>query len=213
MHVVVIYTNTAFYFAADAALQGEVMSMRQAFAQAWKRKVRIIQWGLFSGVVGFGINLVGEKLGLFGKILSVLGSIAWSLAIVFAIPVMVRNDVGPVEVLKRSSSLFRKTWGENMTFGISIGSITVFIVMLLLVLPIIPLMFAFLSGAITVAALASIIAALVIVLFLLVSYLGTLQVIFNAALYRYAEYGDYVGPFNKEMVEHAFVPKKKFLSI
>src|SRR2546427_2506436 len=43
--------------------------------------------------------------------------IAWTLACYFVVPVLAFEDLTPIDALKRSSKLFRDTWGEKVIGG------------------------------------------------------------------------------------------------
>ena len=46
---------------------------------------------------------------------------AWSLVTFLAVPVIAIEGTGPFETLKRSASLFRERWGQQITGNIAIG--------------------------------------------------------------------------------------------
>lgn len=205
--------NLAFYEAADASLRGEYIKVREALARAWSRKWRVLQWVVFSTIVGFGLSLIRERLGIFGKIFSFIGSLAWGLATIFAVPLLIRHDVSPFDIVKNSADLFKKTWGENVVAGLSLG---VFVIISLFVLGIIPgaiLVGLVSAGIISIGLAVGLGAIAFLLLVVAITYLSTLQTIFTVALLRYAEHGDYVGPFTQEMLAEAFVPKPKFLKL
>ena len=212
LQIVLIYCNTAFYYAADSALKGEVLSLKQAFGLSWKRRVRILQWSVFNAVVGFGFQTVGQKLGIVARIFSFVGSLAWALATVFAVPVLVTQDLGPVEVVKKSSALFKKTWGENMTMGLTIGMLAGISLLGFLIVPI-PVTVALLGLGASTAVFVVLGSLWALALIFVIAYFGTMQAVFNAALYRYAEFGDYMGPFTEQMMQEAFIPRRKVLGL
>jgi len=46
---------------------------------------------------------------------------AWSLVTFLAVPVIAIEGTGPFETLKRSASLFKSRWGQQITGNIAIG--------------------------------------------------------------------------------------------
>ena len=46
---------------------------------------------------------------------------AWSLVTFLAVPVIAIEGTGPVGTLKRSASIFRERWGQQITGNIAIG--------------------------------------------------------------------------------------------
>ena len=47
---------------------------------------------------------------------------AWSLVTFLAVPVIAIEGTGPFETIKRSASLFRERWGQQITGNIAIGA-------------------------------------------------------------------------------------------
>src|SRR5438477_383982 len=58
----------------------------------------------------------------------VLASFIVPLAVFLVVPVIVVERVGPIEALRRSSALFRKTWGERTIAGFGFGFVYVLFV-------------------------------------------------------------------------------------
>jgi len=48
--------------------------------------------------------------------------VGWGLITAFVIPLMVYQDIGPIDAIKRSGAIFKKTWGENLirVFGVGL---------------------------------------------------------------------------------------------
>ena len=108
---------------------------------------------------------------------------AWSLVTFLAVPVIAIEGTGPIETLKRSASIFRQRWGQQITGNIAIGGA----VFLLGVLPsaiLIVAGVALWSSASFLGALLVVIGAIGLAISMLVSQ--ALSGIFGVALYRYA---------------------------
>lgn len=128
-------------------------------------------------------------------------SIVWALACHFVVPVLAFEDLGPIDAFKRSSKLFRDTWGEKVIGGFSFS-----LVSLLLMLPGIGLWFvAMILGGIKGMIFGL---ALMILYFLLLSvFMSAVQGVFNAALYRYACFKQVPPAFSQELITSAWTPK------
>jgi hypothetical protein len=114
--------------------------------------------------------------------------------------VIALEGTGPLETLKRSSSLFKSRWGEQVTGNIAIGG-AVFL------LGILPSMILIAAG-ILIWASASFAGALLVVVGVIgfaiaVLINSALNGIFGVALYRYALGGETVGGFTAEELESA----------
>ena len=49
---------------------------------------------------------------------------AWNVLTFLTVPIIVFEDVGPVNALKRSGTLLKQTWGENIIAQIGLGLIS-----------------------------------------------------------------------------------------
>ena len=202
------FVGSAFYVAADAALQGERMPFKVAFGQAWQNRLLITKWAVFAGLIGFVINQLEQRLNFVGSLVARVFGVAWSLATVFAVPVLVRRKLSPVQALKYSGSLFKKTWGEQLVAESALGAVMVIPVLLVSAIGF-SLLLQVSAEVITVAFAVKIACALLVLLVALGSYVMAVEAIFNAALYRYADTGDYVGPFSHELINGAYRSKKR----
>jgi len=112
-----------------------------------------------------------------------------------------------VDASKRSGSLLKKTWGEQIIGNFGIGLIfglLIFGAIVGLGIPVAIMIAA--SGSVIVAILGIALIVLVVVgLSLLSSALGG---IYTAALYRYAVEGQISDQFSPELIQGAFKPKR-----
>ena len=133
-----------------------------------------------------------------------VGNMAWSLITFLVVPILVVEGVGPIEAIKRSASLLRKTWGEQIVGNFSIGLVVglTFLAVLLAGGAVVVLLF-------SVAELLGVLALMVLVAGLIILGLigSALSGIFNVALYRYAAGEDSSRFFPQETLEGAFRQK------
>jgi hypothetical protein len=111
------------------------------------------------------------------------------------------EDLTPIDAVKRSSKLFRDTWGEKVVGGFSLS-----LVSMVLMLPGIGLWLA----AIYLGGLTGLLIGtpLMILYFLLLSvFMSAVGGIFNAALYRYACFKQVPPAFSQELIASAWAPK------
>jgi hypothetical protein len=112
---VATFFNVAFYHEALRAFAGEVISLQRGWNFALGRLGPILSWSLLAGTVGLIIRAIEERLGWLGKIVMGLLGTAWSVAAVFAIPVIVRRpQSNPLAVLRDSAAMLKRTWGEAL---------------------------------------------------------------------------------------------------
>lgn len=50
-----------------------------------------------------------------------LGGVAWAIATFLVVPVIVAEDLGPVEAVKRSSEVLKSTWGTSVRSTLRFG--------------------------------------------------------------------------------------------
>jgi hypothetical protein len=202
------FFNVAFYHEILAALGGEPVSLGRGLRFAGTRWKGILMWSLFAGLVGLIIKTLEQKLDLIGRLVARLLGLAWSVASIFVIPVLVRESrsANPVDMLRQSAGILKRTWGEmligyvGLTFGnalIGIGSVLL------------------LCGAlITSIALQTywIVAGAGLVWLVTIvawSYLVSVAShVYRGALYLYAAEGVVAEPYNQELLDAAWKFKK-----
>jgi hypothetical protein len=84
--------------------------------------------------VGALLTLVSERVPLGGKIAALVANVSWSLATLFAIPVLAYENLGPVATLRRSARLFRDRWAEQTAGLASTAIVTWFVTLPFVVL-------------------------------------------------------------------------------
>lgn len=183
-YFVVFFCNTALIGAAIMRLSGQDPTVKDGFRIAFQHIRSILGYALIASTVGIILNWLSEKAGFLGQIAVSFVGLAWNLATFLVVPVLVMEEVGPIDAIKRSTQLLKQTWGEqiagnlsiNFIFGLTAVFVSLVAVPLLILLGIaqqyIPL--AILGGTFL----------LVLVTLHLVS--TTLSSIYTAAVYQYA---------------------------
>jgi hypothetical protein len=207
-YTISIYFNTGLVGAAMIRLDGGDPTLSDGFRIANERLTTIIGYAAISATVGMILRVIEERSGIIGDIVAGIIGAVWNVATFLVIPVLVVNNVGPIEAVKESASLLKKTWGEQITGGFSIGGIFFLFYLLIIAAGI---LLAAAIGSVTESAMLVGIVVVVMVIALLV--LGTIQSaisgIYQAALYRYAAMGVAPDNFDIETIQGAFKPKRK----
>lgn len=200
-YFVMVFFNVALVGVANSRLMGGTWTFRDGIELAWARKGTILQWALVAATVGVILRSLEERLGLIGRLIMRIIGIAWTLACYFVVPVLAFEDRTPIEAFKRSSKLFRDTWGEKVIGGFSLS-----LVSLVLMLPGIGLWFAaMVLGGIKGLLIGTV---LMILYFLMLSvFMSAVQGVFNAALYRYACFKQVPPAFDHDLIASAWAPK------
>ncbi|MBY0513058.1 MAG: hypothetical protein K2P78_04000 [Gemmataceae bacterium] len=204
-YFVTVFCNSALLSCAFLRFEGENPTVADGFGAAVARLPQILAWALVSATVGVVLKVVEqapEKAGAF--VASILGT-AWSIMTFFVVPVLVVEKVGPVDAVKRSMKLLRKTWGEALVGRGGIG-----LIMFLLAIPIILVAVAgvyFLVTGLVPVGVALL--AVAVVAFLMHMAVGSaLHTILLAALYEYADRGYVPNGFDRHNFESAFEPNR-----
>ena len=203
--VIGIYFSVGLAAAADMIFRGQEATVADGLAVSRSRLSQIAGWAAVSTVVAIVLSLLENQGGLAGAIFGRLLDIGWSLITFLAVPVIALEGTGPFETLKRSASLFKSRWGQQVTGNIAIGG-AVFLLGVLPAAVLIVLGIAIWSSTSFGGALLVVIGAIGLAIALLIA--RALSGIFGVALYRYALDGEALGGFSAEDLDSA-VRKKR----
>ncbi len=196
-YFVIVFFNSALVYSASVCLSGGHATVRDGLSGAWGRIGQIFAWALVAATVGMILRILEDRLGRFARIITWLLGTAWTLMTYFIVPVLVFEDLGIVDSIKRSAGVFKQTWGEEVASSLSFG-----LVWLVLIIPGLLLTFA--------AAIAHPLLAVAVGLFyflLLAVIAAAVKTIFTVALYRYASQGTVPAGFTPELVQGAFISR------
>ena len=118
---VVIFFNSALIAAANIRLDGGDPTLSDGFRIAFSHLPAILGWAAIAATVGLILQALRERGGALGFVVSLIGGMAWGLITYLVVPILVVEGIGPVDAIKRSASLLRKTWGEQIVGNFSIG--------------------------------------------------------------------------------------------
>jgi len=206
MYTVIIFANTALVGAAMIRLQGGHPTLGDGFRIAFQRITTILGYALISATVGMILRAISERSGIVGTIISSILGFAWSVVTFLVVPVLVVENVGPIEAVKRSGSLLKQTWGEQLVGSFSIG--TIFGLLGVVVILVGVLLTVVVAATKSVALMVLVIGLTILALLALSLIASTLSGIYQAALYRYATEGDTSGYFSEELIQGAFKSKR-----
>lgn len=202
-YFVIFFFNAALVGAALIRMDGGDPTVRDGLRIATSRIGSIFGYAMIAATVGVILRAVAERLGTIGQFIMGLIGLAWTVTTFLTVPVLVTRDIGPIDAVKQSATLLKKTWGENIIANAGLGFVfvLVYIAMMFVFAGLVALVQG--SGPAVISVFVVAIVALVIVALIQ----GALQGIFSAALYRYAVDGpDQSDPASKLLGE-AFKPK------
>jgi hypothetical protein len=112
-----IFSGVALAAMLARKLDGQPIDVAEAWRTARRRTGIILGWTLLVCTVGAALRVAEEYLPLGGRVAAFVLDLSWSLATLFAVPVIAYEGLGPRATLRRSSELFRERWGEQ-TVGV-----------------------------------------------------------------------------------------------
>ncbi len=202
-YFVIIFFNSALVGCAIIRLKGGDPVVSDGISAAMARLPQIAAWALVSATVGLILKAIESRSERVGAIVANLIGMAWSITTFFVVPILVVEKAGPVQAVKRSVGMMKKTWGESLSANFGIG-----LVAFLASLPGVLAIFG--GGAmiqlspVTGGFLIAVGVLWVLLVSLVSSALGSILL---AALYIYAAEGKMPEQYDTSLIQHAFAPR------
>ena len=205
LYFVMFFCNAALVGAAMMRFDGRTPTVGDGWRIASARAGRILGYALIAATVGMILRAIQERLGFVGRFVVGLLGVGWTVATSMVVPVLVSHEVGPIDAIKESAGLLKKTWGENV-IGRSGLSLAFLVIYLSLVLGTIGLAIgaAYVGGVALVLVLVA--AGVAAFLFAMLAH-AALSGIYSAALYRFATTGSAGSGFDSGVLQAAFARK------
>lgn len=208
VYTVVVFCNSALVTCAFQNLRGLPTSPQEGFRNAMGHMPKIVGWALIAATVGQIIRGVQERGGILGSIVGAFAGLAWNMVVFFVVPIMVLENLGPVDALKASADRLKRTWGEQSILNGGMGLFS----FLFTVLPLVGLVFLSVlcfSANIVPLGLTLLGLGLVYVLAAMV-VTSCLTTIYQTALYVYSSTGALPAGYSEQTIVQAFVPKTAY---
>jgi len=199
-YFVITFFNVGIISCAACRIAGGEPTFNTGIQAALNRIHLIAGWALVSATVGLALKML-ESHKKIGQIVAGLLGAAWTFATFLAVPVLVVENKGPIDAVKQSLVLLKKTWGTELIGNFSFG-----VIFFLLLLPgIAGLVFAFfLTSSVSGAAGFLMLALAVAYILSLALVQSALHSIFQAALYMYTQgVSDESGAFPANLMGNA----------
>ena len=169
-------------------------------AVARSRLPQIAGWAALSATVGLLLSALQNQGGVLGAVVGRVLDVGWTLVTFLAAPVIAFEGTSAFSTLRRSGSIFKERWGQQITGNIAIGGA----VFLLGMLPAILLVVAGIAIWTSSGFGGAILVALGVVIFAISALISqALSGIFGVALYRFATEGEAVGGFTPAELDTA----------
>jgi Family of unknown function (DUF6159) len=204
-YFVIFFFNSALVGAAMIRLDGGDPTVADGLRIARERIVPILGYAAIAATVGLLLQALKNKDNNF--IVRLLGSLigtAWTVASFLVVPVLVANNIGPIDAVKKSIELLKRTWGENAVGQLGIGFVFGFIMFAVIAVGAVVSFLGFTASPYLGFGLV----ALTVIAALLVGIIqSALSGVYAAALYRYATDGVAPQGFEGMNLQTAFQPK------
>jgi hypothetical protein len=200
--------SVAFNHEILEALNGQPVSIGRGIAVACRRWKAILFWSLLAGLVGLLIRAIEERMAFVGRLVAGLIGLAWSVASVFAIPILASDETlsNPFAVLTKSARTIKATWGEMLAGFVGLRGANILVLWASILFWI-----AVGAGAYLLSNAWLLLVAFVPWLVAIIAY-GYLASIANrvylCALYLYASKGVVPGQFDASMMNMGWKEKK-----
>ena len=205
-YAVTFFFNSALVAAALIRLAGGDPTVADGLTAAKARIVPILGYAAIAATVGMILNgLRNKDNNILVRMIGAGLGVAWTLSTFLVVPVLVNENVGPIDAIKESVGLLKKTWGENIVGNVGIGMAfgLIFVCSML-----VGIVLVFGAAALS-PSLAFVVGALVVVALVFLGIVqSALSSVYSAALYRYATVGDAGVGFENTAIATAFAPRR-----
>ena len=195
-YFVIIFFNSGAVLYSIKHIKGEKPTFGNVFNELRDRLGHLLGWTAIAATIGIIVNSIENQSDFVGKLVAGLIGLSWTVTSFLVIPVLVIERKGPIESLKESAGMLKKSWGEQLIGHFSFGLIftALFIGAGALTIPLF-----FLGEIFSLIGL-----ALLIIFGLFLGILQwILQSIFMATLYLYVRESRLPGSFSQTQIDSA----------
>ena len=115
------FFNCALAACAQMHFAGQTPRLMDGIHRAARRAHVILLWALLSATVGQFLRWITSRSGLIGQIFIGLLGFSWNMVTFLIVPVLIMEEGGVVDSVRRSATLLRQTWGEQLISGLAFG--------------------------------------------------------------------------------------------
>lgn len=133
-YFIIVFFNVGLVHCARLVLAGKQTHFGEGVKFALSRIGTVFAWAVLAATVGLILNVIQQKSGKWGEVITSIVGTVWSIATFFVVPILAYEDVNPFEAIKRSGKMMKETWGESLGATFSFGVFT-FLGVLLVALP------------------------------------------------------------------------------
>ena len=167
---------------------------------------KIVYWAFIDGSVKLVLALFHsnkeKKKNYLAKYIGNMLDVAWKAITFFVVPVLVFENLNVIDSIKKSASIFKKTWGESAIASFS----SILLILLFSWIGLLPLLLITLNppGVVVLG----LVAFALIYNLVLIAVIECLMGVYKAALYLYAGSGKVAEGFDIELIKNGFGKKE-----
>lgn len=203
--VIATFFNAALAGATLKRLRGGDPTFSDGLRMASGRLGSILGYSAIAATIGVLLALLRDRGDGIGRIGAALLGTAWGVATFLVVPVLVAEEVGPVDAIKRSGTLLKKTWGEQIAGNVSLGLIGALAALIVGGIGALLIWLASATGS--TIAIGGAVTLLIIAVAVVAVVFSALNAIYKAAVYEYAAEGVTSDAFGQDALSNAFVTK------
>lgn len=206
----VTYLTIAMLIAFRSYMNGKKISLGDAISQTRPYLTLAFEWAVFYSIVILILNGIESRIRGIGRIvLGVVGSLAITVAIMFAIPAIIDNKVGPIKAVEISAKTLVSHFGQ--TFG---GIVfTDLFSLIIIVLGILVAAAGIFAGAVNIG-LAIILVGVGIIIIAFGAILGfTLSNVFRFILYEYINGKELPKGIDEQLIKGSIKQKRQSAAV
>jgi hypothetical protein len=204
-YAVAFFFNSALVAAALIRLEGGDPTVADGLAAARVRLAPILGYAAIAATVGMLLQgLRGKDNNVIVRMIGAGLGLAWTLSTFLVVPVLVSENVGPIDAIHRSLGLLKRTWGVYAIGNAGLGLVFGLVFFAAIAVGAL-LVIGSASFSVELAFVVGTLVALALVLLAIVQ--SALSSVYAAALYRYATVGEAPAGFEGTAIATAFVPR------
>jgi hypothetical protein len=125
----IVFFNSALISGALHRLRGGDPNVGSAMNHAIKHIHHIFIWSIIVTIVAILIAAIkGDRRQGGGFMRQLFGSMlqaGWTMMTFFVVPIIVAENITPISAIKKSSRMFKQTWGDQVTANFGFGIIQI----------------------------------------------------------------------------------------
>ena len=203
------FFDVATSYTAKTRFEGGNATVSSSFKFVFSKLHVVFLWSILRATVNIlfrilesGARNAKGPMKIVTMVLHSLLAIGWRIVTLFVVPSLVYKGLGPINSIKDSIGVLKKTWGESLTIYIGMGAVKMLVNTLLILGLFLGLFIGFMTGSTTLLVVFAILFFISLILSILI--FSVADTVFDTALYHYALTGEVPMGYEKHDLDDAF---------